>query len=214
MPRVSIITATFNRSEVLRYAIESIRRQTYSDWEHIIVGDACTDNTEAVVRSYADHRLRFVNRIENFGEQSGPNNDGLAMARGELVAYLNHDDLWFADHLESLTGHLDGSGADLVHAPPVGVDRHGVPRSGQTNEEMRYDPSHFVPASLWLVRRTLAEELRWRPAREIHASNPSQDFLVRAWQKSYRIECVPVVSALVLSSGGRPNAYGNCTPMR
>ncbi len=73
---------------------------------------------------------------------------------------------------------------------------------------MYYDPSHFVPASLWLVTRALAERLRgWRPARQIHASNPSQDFLVRAWRKSKRIACVPRVSALVLSSGGRPGAY-------
>ncbi len=208
MPRVSIITATYNRSEVLRYAIDSVRRQTYTDWEHIIVGDACTDDTDELVRSYGDPRLRFLNRAENFGEQSVPNNDGLAMASGELIAYLNHDDLWFPDHLESLTTHLDTMGADLTYAPLVEIDASGVPRCGPTHKKMCYDPSHFVPASLWLVRRSLAERLRgWRPARQIHASNPSQDFLVRAWRKTKRIECVPKVSALVLSSGGRPGAY-------
>jgi glycosyltransferase involved in cell wall biosynthesis len=208
MPRVSVITATYNRPEVLHWAIECVRGQTYPDWEHIVVGDACTDDTEARVRGFGDVRLRFVNRARNFGEQSGPNNDGLALARGELIAYLNHDDLWFPDHLASLVAELDALGADLVHAPLVGVDASGVGRCGVTNAELRYDPSHFVPASLWLLRRTLATELGgWRPAREIHASNPSQDFLVRAWRRGKLIACAPRVTALILASGGRPSAY-------
>jgi glycosyltransferase involved in cell wall biosynthesis len=207
-PRVSVITATYNRSEVLRYAIESVRRQTYPDWEHIIVGDACTDDSEALVASFADSRLRFVNRAEHCGEQSGPNNDGLALARGELVAFLNHDDLWFPDHLASLTSHLDATRADLVYAPVIGIDALGVGRCGETNEELRYDPSHFVPASVWLLTRALAEELGgWRPARDIHASNPSQDVLVRAWRRGKLMTCVPRVTAIVLPSGGRPGCY-------
>jgi glycosyltransferase involved in cell wall biosynthesis len=211
MPRVSVITATYNRSEVLRYAIESVRRQTYPDWELIVVGDACTDDSQALVDSFDDARLRFVNRTEHCGEQSGPNDDGLALARGDLVAYLNHDDLWFPDHLASLTAHLDELRADLVYAPLVGVDAVGVARCiSLTNAELRYDPSHFVPASLWLLRRALAVELGgWRRSCQVHASNPSQDFLARAWRRGKLIACAPRVTALILASGGRPNAYVN-----
>jgi hypothetical protein len=73
---------------------------------------------------------------------------------------------------------------------------------------MRYDPSHFVPASLWLLTRALAEELGgWRPASDIYASNPSQDFLVRAWRRGKLIACAPSVTALILPSGGRPGSY-------
>jgi hypothetical protein len=207
-PRVSIITATYNRPEVLRYAIDSVRRQTFGDWEHVIVGDACSEETGALVESYRDPRLRYINREQHFGEQAGPNNDGCAAARGDLIAYLNHDDLWFPDHLASLTAHLDASGADLVHAPYVSVDAVGAVRCGVTNVKLRYKPSHFVPASLWLITRELLTFLRgWRPARKIHASNPSQDLLVRAWRNKKAIVCVPRVTALILASGGRPGAY-------
>ena len=208
MPRISIITATYNRPEVLRWAIESVRRQTCTDWEHVIVGDACDGETDALIRSFDDPRLRYVNRDRNFGEQSGPNNDGLRLATGELIAFLNHDDLWFADHLASLITARDTLRAELVYAPPVNIDAAGVPSCGLTSAKLRYDPSHFVPASLWLLTRELATKLRgWRAARDIHASNPSQDFLVRAWRKTKFIVCVPHVTALVLASGGRPGAY-------
>ena len=208
MPRISVITATYNRPEVLRWAIESVRRQTCSDYEHVVVGDACSGETESLVRSFGDARLRYFNRDRNFGEQSGPNNDGLRLATGELIAFLNHDDLWFPDHLATLVEARDRLGAELVYAPPVDVDAAGVPRCGLTHARLRYDPSHFVPASLWLLTRVLAEKLRgWRAAREIHATNPSQDFLVRAWRKTKFLVCVPHVTALILSSGGRPGSY-------
>lgn len=208
MPRISIITATYNRSEVLRWAIESVRAQTFEDWEHIIVGDACTDDTADVIASFGDSRIRFINRAVNYGEQSTPNNDGFGHATGDFVAYLNHDDLWFPDHLETLVSYLERTDADLVYALPVSVDRHGTAYCGVTNAELCYDPSHFVPASLWLARAALLTELGgWRPAREIYARNPSQDLLHRAWARTRKLRCQPRITAIVLASGGRPRCY-------
>lgn len=208
MPLVSIITATYNRSDVLRCAIESVRAQTFTDWELIVIGDACTDDTADVMASFADPRIRFVNCETNFGEQSGPNNDGFRLAAGRLIAYLNHDDLWFPDHLESLTQFIEKTGADLVYALPFEIDQHGLPYCGITNSALRYDPSHFIVASLWLVRRELVEELGgWRSARDTHAVSPSQDFLTRAWQRTKDLRCHPRVTALFLAAGGRPESY-------
>ena len=67
-----------------------------------MVGDACTDDSEEVVRSFADPRVRWENLEENSGSQSGPNNRGLALARGELIAYQGHDDVWHPYHLATL----------------------------------------------------------------------------------------------------------------
>src|SRR5688572_8257735 len=75
-PSISVVIATYNRSRMLAYAIESVLRQTFTDWELIVVGDACTDDTAEVVARYvaADPRVRFVNLERNWGEQSAPNN--------------------------------------------------------------------------------------------------------------------------------------------
>jgi glycosyltransferase involved in cell wall biosynthesis len=61
-PQVSIVTSTYNRSAVLRRAIESVRAQRdFADWEMCIVGDCTPDDSEAVVASFGDPRLRFYN---------------------------------------------------------------------------------------------------------------------------------------------------------
>lgn len=207
-PRVSIITATYNRSDVLRCAIECVLHQTVDDWEYIIIGDACTDDTAEVVASFADPRIRFVNRAENFGEQSAPSNEAFALTSGKYIAYLNHDDLWFPDHLETLLSYIEETGAGLVYALPLAIDRNGLSFLGRTNAELRYGPTHFVVASLWLVRRELIEELGgWRPAIMIDAISPSQDLLTRAWQRGKDLRCCPKVTALFLPSGGRPSSH-------
>jgi hypothetical protein len=208
MPRVTIIISTYNRSDVLRCAIATVQLQTFQDWELIVVGDACTDDTADVVAAFRDPRIRFTNRETNFGEQSAPHNDGFAMAKGSLVAYLNHDDLWFPNHLDSLVRCLDKTGADLVYALRLSLGEDGRAYCGLTNAELRYDPTHIVESSLWLVRSEVIDELKgWRDATSIHASTPSQDFLTRAWRRSKDIRCHPRVTAILLHAGTRPNSF-------
>ena len=100
-PTVSVIIAAYNRSNVLRYALRSALAQDFSDFEVLVIGDACTDDTEEVVASFADPRVSYLNLPLNFGEQSGPNNVGIARAQGRYIAFLNHDDFWFPDHLSA-----------------------------------------------------------------------------------------------------------------
>jgi len=186
-PLVSVVTATFNRSHVLRVAIETARRQTLADWEQIVVGDACSDDTEQVVASFADPRLRFVNLTENVGEQSGPNNEGIRLARGRYVAFLNHDDLWLSDHLETLVKVIEEQQADLAYARGISVLPDGGrlllgPASGSV-----YRPVAEVHASLWLCRRELFNDVGpWRHSRTCWAI-PSQDWLIRAWRLGKKI---------------------------
>jgi hypothetical protein len=113
-PLVSVVMATYNRSNIIGYSIRSLLASTLQDWELIVVGDACTDDTEAVVAAFSDPRIRFVNLERNCGEQSGPNNAGVALARGRYLAFLNHDDLWLPGHLAALLGAIEADRADLA----------------------------------------------------------------------------------------------------
>jgi glycosyltransferase involved in cell wall biosynthesis len=208
VPRISIVTATYNRANVLRLTIESALASTFADWELIVVGDACTDDTEDVVRSFADPRLRFVNLPVNSGEQATPNNEGVRLARGELIAFHNHDDLWTRDHLATCLEAIDG-GAELVSTVTIAIDEHDVPRLEGVCPRGTYEPHLAVRASSWLLRRSLMEAVGpWRPAREIFAA-PSQNWLYRAWQHRARIVSIAKPTVVAVNSGRRAGSYAN-----
>src|SRR3954462_12730972 len=112
-PLVSVIIATYNWSSVLRYALLSAQSQTFTDFEVLVIGDGCTDDSADLVASFADSRFRWENLPTNHGHQSAPNNRGLELARGEWIAYLGHDDLWMPNHLELLLRKLNEPRADV-----------------------------------------------------------------------------------------------------
>lgn len=206
-PQVSIITATYNRSNVLRYTIASVLRSQFTSWEQIVVGDACTDDSEAVVAGFGDPRLRFYNLRQNVGEQSGPNNVGVAYARGRYIAFLNHDDLWFPDHLGAAVAALERSGADLVFTQALSVLRDGSFWLLGNTPDGKYTPHTFVPASLWLMRRELLARVGLWPPGRASFNAPSQAWLWRAWRAGAQLRSVPRVTMLVLPSGFRPGGY-------
>jgi glycosyltransferase involved in cell wall biosynthesis len=209
LPLVSIVVATYNRSNVLAYAIKSVLRQTCRDWELIVVGDACTDDTAAVVASFHDSRIQFHNLERNVGEQSGPNNEGCRRARGRYIAFLNQDDLWLADHLETLIAGIERTSADLVFALMCVVQPDGASRLGNASPTGRYEPHLAVPASAWLLRRTLIDDIGpWRFYREIHMV-PSQDWLLRARQAGKALELISKVTVVAIPSGSRRGSYAN-----
>ncbi|QWE02877.1 glycosyltransferase family A protein [Polynucleobacter sp. JS-JIR-II-b4] len=102
IPLVTVILSTYNWSAVLPYSIGTVLNQTFVNFELLVIGDGCTDDSKQVVESFQDSRVRWINLTRNSGSQSGPNNEGLRQARGKLIAYLGHDDLWSQYHLESL----------------------------------------------------------------------------------------------------------------
>src|SRR6266498_729342 len=129
-PTVSVIIATYNWSGVLRCAIRSVLAQTFRDFELIVVGDCCTDDSEAVVRSFNDERVGWHNLEQNCGNQFGPNNHGLALSSGRYIAYLGHDDLWHRDHLALLVRAIAAHEADLVFAITEEIGPPEMPTRG------------------------------------------------------------------------------------
>ena len=206
-PRVSIITATFNRSQVLRHTIASVIRQRFAAWELLVVGDACTDDTREVVASFNDPRIRYHALSANVGEQSGPNNHGVAAARGDLLAFVNHDDLWMPDHLDVLISALDATKADLVFSLMAAIIPGHPPALSNFTPSGHYEPRTVVPASSWVFRRSLSERVGpWRSYRECYQA-PSQDWLCRAQQAGSDSRLVPALTVVAFPSGYRQGSY-------
>jgi glycosyltransferase involved in cell wall biosynthesis len=206
-PCVSIITATYNRSNVLRYTIASVLRSTFTDWEMLVIGDACTDDTAEVVASFNDPRVQFINLEQNTGEQSGPNNEGLRRARGRYIAFLNHDDLWTPNHLDVCVAGIEETGADLVFTLAIAIVHGGKPGLRGGAHRGRYEPHVLVQASQWLLRRELVETVGpWRFSHECYAS-PSQDWIYRAWRAGKDLRLLPRATVIAVPSGIRHNSY-------
>jgi len=97
-PLTSIVMAAKNYARFLPQAVESVRAQTFTNWELLIIDDGSTDATPAVVQPFlADPRVRYT-RADRLG-QARAKNLGIHLARGEFVAFLDADDAWESSKL-------------------------------------------------------------------------------------------------------------------
>lgn len=113
---ISVVIPTYNAAKFIGFAIESIVRQTYTDWELIIVDDCSTDDTVAVVERYrkANDKIRLIERKSNSGGARKPRYDGILAARGGLVTHIDSDDFIEDRFLEKLLAKKEETGVDLV----------------------------------------------------------------------------------------------------
>ena len=107
-PKVSVVMATYNRAHLLPQAIDSIRAQTLTDWELIIVDDASTDNTPEVVRAFTqqDKRIRYHRHQHNSG-LAVARNTSVGLARGRYIALQDDDDISLPHRLHKQARFLD-----------------------------------------------------------------------------------------------------------
>lgn len=211
-PRVSVVVATYDASHLLRFALQSLLLGNWSDWEAIVVGDACTDDTEDVVRALGDDRIRFRNLERNSGQQATPTNVALGLVRGDYVAFLNQDDLYLEHHLavnveRMRTGDAGWICCPYAEIPPEQLERierrEVVARVRGFAPSGRFDPRRFHVASSWFVRREVVERVGpWRVERQTFVT-PSQDWLFRAYRKGIAIACPQEVSLIAIYSGER-----------
>lgn len=116
MPRFSIIIATFNRATLLSRAIDSIVKQTFRDWEAVVVDDGSVDNTEQIVNSYRKLNLPISYLYQENQGVAAARNKGLKHAKGEYITFLDSDDWYRPNHLEDRNNILlKNKYVDLLH---------------------------------------------------------------------------------------------------
>jgi glycosyltransferase involved in cell wall biosynthesis len=205
LPRVTVIIPTYNWSTVLPYSISSVLRQSFTDFELLVVGDGCTDDSEQVVTAIADPRLRWINLPVNDGHQSAPNNEGLLQARGSIIAYLGHDDLWLPHHLEVMVAAID-AGADVAHSivHNIGPEGNILPPAGQTQ---RFQPGQWMPPTGVAHRRIATERVGgWRDYRNL-SLDPESDLWLRIHQAGFTFQYVHRLTAVKFPASRRKNSY-------
>lgn len=112
---VSVVIPTCNRSRLLARALESVQRQTYSNLEIIIVDDASSDDTAEAVRRVSDRRIRYLRHDIRRGG-SAARNTGIRSAKGAYIAFLDDDDEWLANKVETQINAIGDADAVLCTA--------------------------------------------------------------------------------------------------
>src|SRR4051812_25511698 len=97
-PVVSVVMAAYNEEKYIRDAIESILSQTYTSFEFIIINDGSTDQTEKIILSYSDPRIRYLKNSENL-KLIASLNKGLKVAKGKYIARMDADDISISTRL-------------------------------------------------------------------------------------------------------------------
>ncbi|MCY2960589.1 MAG: glycosyltransferase [Planctomycetota bacterium] len=164
-PRVTVVVPTYQGEAFVRATLDSVLAQTYTDYELVVCDDGSTDGTLAILGSYGD-RLRLVKQA-NRGVAAARNR-AAETARGEFLAFLDHDDLWEPELLATLVPLLSAdSGTGLVYSDALVIDKAGLVR-GRRGQYLNYHAGevfdhllhgNFIPVETTLMRTALYREL-------------------------------------------------------
>lgn len=99
MCKISVVTSVYNCEKYIAATIESVIKQTFEDWEFIIINDCSSDRSAEIIRSFSDERIVFIDNKVNRG-QCESLNYGISIAKGEFIARLDHDDICKPNRLE------------------------------------------------------------------------------------------------------------------
>lgn len=125
--KVSVIIPTYNRSELLKKAVESLENQSHQNFEIIIIDDCSTDDTAEVVRGMNDERIIYLKHSINKGG-SEARNTGIKKATGNFIGFLDSDDQWLPDKLEKQLKQFEGRpDVGVVYTGVQVVDEHNLP---------------------------------------------------------------------------------------
>lgn len=158
MPKFSIIIATYNRASVLPRAIDSLLSQSFKDWELWIVDDGSTDNTQVVVEPYLNSGLAISYiKQENQGVAKA-RNKALPFVNGKYVTFLDSDDWYEPNHLQSRKNLLsENPKVDLLHGGFKVLGNPYVPDKNNLSEKIHLSEC-FVGATMF-VRKEVIQKL-------------------------------------------------------
>lgn len=160
---ISVIMLTYNREKLVSRAIKSILRQTYRDFEFIIVDNGSTDRSGQIADEYTtkDNRVRVIHRER--GNIGAGRNTGLDAARGEYIAFIDDDDWAEPDFLEFLLKLLEENHADvsICGAADKVFDEKKIMTAEEALIELMWRKKYNMAFPTKLFRRELVETLRF-----------------------------------------------------
>lgn len=166
-PEVSIIVPVYNVDKYLRECLDSIQAQTFNDWECIVVDDGSTDNSGSICDEYSFRDDRFIVIHQENGGQSSARNNGIDIAKGRFIAFVDSDDSLYPNFLEKLYKTITTTESDVV----------------QVNFEFQYNTFSRIQSS---VKEEIALS-REQVIVELMNDNKVQSYL---WNKMFKKDVI------------------------
>ncbi len=193
MPRISVIMPVYNVEQFVGATIESVLAQTFDDFELLIVDDRGPDGSMAVCARYDDPRIRFLRNPQNRG-LAGARNTGIRNARGELLAFLDSDDLWEPRKLALHVAHLDArpavgvsfSRSAFIHADGSPAGCYQMPRLRDIEPGYYLCRNPIGNGSAPVIRRAVLDEIAFEAS--LHGA-PEPCYFDETFRQSEDIEC-------------------------
>ena len=164
MPKISVIIPSYNRKNYIKESIESIRAQSYQDFEIIVVDDGSTDGTLDILKDYGSE-IHLIQ--QKHGERAMARNKGIEESKGDYIAFLDSDDIWLPEKL-SLQLEVMESSAQVVcvYGSCLRMDEKSRPLPTAQRQKKGYSGDvflkllkrNFVPSPTPLIRRSCFEK--------------------------------------------------------
>lgn len=189
--KVSIIMPAYNCEKFIKKAVGSVQKQTYTDWELLIVNDCSSDGTVDIINSMSadDSRIKLFHNSKRSGA-AATRNKAVKNATGKYIAFLDSDDVWTSDKLEKQIGFMEKNGYCFtctsydkidendnksgVVIPAVSVDYEGLLRRCPGNSTVIYNAEKLGKFSVPLIKKR-NDYLMWmqviKKAKKIHGLN-------------------------------------------
>lgn len=168
-PFFSVIIPTYNRSKAVVQAVESVLKQTYTNFEVLVIDDGSTDDTSTVTKTLSKQDKRIVYIFQENQERSAARNNGVAIAKGEFVCFLDSDDAFLPNHLALLAKtidrkdkvvalyHVHGELRNREKATPITFPEHV-----ENENKLKYVLSTaIIPTSFVCVSKEILEKIRF-----------------------------------------------------
>lgn len=190
-PLVSVVIPSYMHGHLIDRALRSVVKQSYKNWEAIVVDNYSTDQTDQVITQIGDYRIRLL-KINNEGVIAASRNLGIREAKGEWIAFLDSDDWWTEDKIQICVSHINDKISLIYHDLVIWRDKKIIWGSNRIkSRKLKFPPlkdllinGNTISNSSVMVRKDVLIE--------IEGLNESKEFVTcedyHAWLRIAELE--------------------------
>jgi glycosyltransferase involved in cell wall biosynthesis len=215
-PLISIVTPSLNQVKFIGEALESVRRQSYRNYEHLVIDGMSTDGTVDLlyrqVSNEQQSKIFWVSEVDS--GQSGALNKGFRRAKGEIIGWLNSDDRYHADCFEHVVQSFrNNPDVDIIYGDYLVVDERGKMVEIRREIEfsafvLHYHRILYIPTTATFFRRRIFEEGTWLDENLQYAMD--LEFFIRLSELGYRFRHIrQILADFRLQSNSKTCSYPN-----